>query len=119
MPSHAWKLLPAIVMVASISTAHAAQVNVRGVGQAPCSDWTQARRSDVATHASFLNWAQGYLTGFSTAVTDFKGLKSYDVAAGQVDDNGMWIWLDNYCGNNPSLRLSQAMGALIGKLLNR
>jgi hypothetical protein len=96
-----------------------AQVNVRGVGQAPCSDWTQARHSNVATHASFLNWAQGYLTGFSAAVIDIKHLNAYDVAATQPDDAAMWAWLDNYCSNNPSMKLSQAVGALVGKLLNR
>jgi hypothetical protein len=69
--------------------------------------------------ASFLNWAQGYLTGFSAAVIDIKHLNAYDVAATQPDDAAMWAWLDNYCSNNPSMKLSQAVGALVGKLLNR
>jgi hypothetical protein len=55
------------------------QTKVRGAGQASCGDWTRARRTGGTVDAVYVNWIDGYVTGFSVGIAHARSLEYYDV----------------------------------------
>jgi hypothetical protein len=89
----------------------AREVTVKGLGNKPCSAWTEAHRTKKGDATLQDTWLAGFMTGFNAY-----GLKdSKDVAAG-VDPTAIQATVSSYCQSHPSDTLFKASVALIGDL---
>jgi hypothetical protein len=87
-------LLPAALVVALLSgAARAAQYHVVGLGLSSCGTWTADRRANGPKAAMDGAWVLGFLSGV--------GYAGPDDPLTNVDADGVWAWVDNYCRTNP------------------
>jgi hypothetical protein len=109
MPNISSTLAIATALLAfSAVQADARDVTVKGLGNKPCSQWTQAHQGRKPDAALQETWLAGFVTGFNAY-----GLKeSKDVAAG-ADLNGIVSPISRYCSAHPSDDLFKAAAALL------
>jgi hypothetical protein len=84
----------------------AAPVGAAHVGAASCETWTADRRaSETAAAIADTQWVIGFLAGIG-----HMGLGELQPLRG-IDDQGVWAWLDSYCGEHPSGTIEEAAAA--------
>jgi hypothetical protein len=74
---------------------------------------SQAGVAQIARQA----WVLGFVTA-ANAYTQTHGDSDGNLSKG-TDTEGLYTWIDNYCGANPHDRLSTASTALMNDLLAR
>jgi hypothetical protein len=88
-------------------SARAAQYHKIGSGTDSCGTWTSARSTRTGWFQDS-QWVLGFLSGFG-----YMGKRDgYDPLDG-LDAEGVWAWVDNYCGTHPLEELSGAAEAFI------
>jgi hypothetical protein len=73
------------------------QYHMIGVGTNSCGAWTSARAgSNPYLKLAAEQWVVGYLSGVG-----FAGAPEGDNPLNEVDADGVWAWMDNYCRAKP------------------
>ena len=80
---------------------------VHGTGQAPCSEWTADRMIAGAGAWQLQQWLLGYLTAYNEWVRGGADI------AGSLGAEGVFTWVDDYCGRDRTRKLSEAVQALV------
>jgi hypothetical protein len=76
------------------------------VGVASCETWTADRRApETAAAVADTQWVIGFLAGIG-----HMGLGELQPLHG-IDDQGVWAWLDSYCGVHPAATIEEAVAA--------
>ena len=98
---------------------------VTGAGYNSCGAWTKAQghRPPITTgfYATFadldlvqqISWVQGFLTAFNYYASNSGNVLN------DVDNNGVFAWIDNYCAAHPLDSIGTATFALIAELSKR
>ena len=88
-----------------------------------CGSWVESRHSRSQWPGGvFLNWAFGYLQGFSEGVNVFGQLQhpaTMEDLLAKADVPAMKNWLDNYCKAHPLDSFSKAVNQLGVELLKQ
>jgi hypothetical protein len=106
-------LVAAFTLVETVfgSPAHSAKAIGSGVS---CGAWTEARRSNNSL--AYQAWIAGFLSGVNHITTiDLPTVDIFD----NIDTQGIYAWVDNYCGANPLNTIGEAADALGSELLKR
>jgi len=74
-----------------------------------CGSWVQARERRTSYTVGYELWVMGFLSGTSY-IENVAYLSNRDVP-------GLYLWVDNYCRQNPLESLSQATNALRQQLI--
>ncbi len=86
---------------------------VTGHGYNSCGAWAEARNKGKLVSMPFEAWVQGYLSGIN-------GLDYFKTDILKDSDYKSWfVWIDNYCQQNPLEKISMAALQLAGELYNR
>jgi hypothetical protein len=112
-------VMVALVAVHS-SSAHGqerAPTAVLGAGNAPCSQWIDARKgtdfASIMAVSTMTGWVQGYVTSASIGA-DAAGAKFLS-----MNGDAVVFWVDDYCNNRPSDSLARASAAFAEHLAKR
>ncbi len=76
---------------------------VHGTGQSPCSEWSVDRMVAGSGAWQLQQWVLGYMTAYNELIRG-----SADIA-GEAGAEGVFAWLDDYCGGAPATTLSVAV----------
>ena len=74
-----------------------------GTGTSSCGTWVSDRQNSYGTAAQ--QWVLGFLAGAAAW-----GPNNFD-PLGETDANGVWVWLDRYCWQNPTTSILDAIDA--------
>jgi hypothetical protein len=112
-------LLPLLVIALTFTgTGFGSAAGVFGVGGRSCGTWTEARRSGNTTPVDYEQWVAGFLSGansiISTAAPELDTLLQPN-----IDAQGLYAWIDNYCFAHPLNTIAQAADALGAELVHR
>lgn len=78
--------------------------SVRGLGTTTCSKYLETRNLNNDESEDFVHWFTGFLTAYNLLEPD-----TYDIApAAQYNSAGLLRFLDLYCGQSPTKRISDA-----------
>ncbi len=88
--------------------------NVLGAGTKSCGKWMEARKDDSWESLILINWVWGFVTSYNRYV--HKGGVGVE---GNIDNEGLMAWVDQYCRDNPLENVANASQALIYKLNSR
>lgn len=81
------------------------------VGYTSCGEWVMERRGESPNMMKISKgWIGGYITAFNYQTQDV-----YDVR-GDTDLESIYLWLDNYCRDNPLKSVPTAMDVLMSEL---
>jgi hypothetical protein len=72
-----------------------------GLGGNSCGSWTASRRGNAAELSQ--QWVLGFLSGL--------GWEGRNDPLANMDANGVWAWIDNYCSAHPIEKIADAAGA--------
>jgi hypothetical protein len=108
----------ALLVLATLSGRGVAQGRAEGAivtslgagGRISCGTWLEERRTQ--RHSETGSWALGYLTGVSMNVDVGNPLRN-------VDSNGVFYWLDNWCRGEATTLFVNALDAFIVAHRNR
>src|ERR1022692_423848 len=93
-------------MVINTHVVQGKTAHIIGQGTQSCGTWTAARAAQAAfTHEQ---WVLGYLSGVGFAVVD----RGIDPLV-NVDADGVWGWIDNYCQGHPLSPIVAAASAFV------
>jgi hypothetical protein len=86
-----------------------------GIGAKTCGAYIEARNASKDSFSSidsiyFLTWLTGYLSAYNKFASS-----TYDITGGK-DNEGLMIWLDNYCHAHPLDKFSTGVSALTKEL---
>ena len=118
-----WKRSLFVAVIAHLSLAvaspHASAQRVGIKGGASCGTWVkeEASHKNMSEGINFSrNWIVGYLSGLAVATKkDFWGTPNVNL----LDNDSVFLWVDNYCRRNPLNNLDDAGYALfIERTLN-
>jgi hypothetical protein len=98
-------IVSAFLLLAAVSSHSFAVVNVRGMSS--CSGWLTRGTAEIALWRQA--WVIGYLSG-RAAATD------KDFLTG-TDDATIFLWLDNFCRQNPNKDVEDGAAALAAELI--
>ncbi len=92
--------------------------NYRAFGNRSCSVWVGARKvpnedKNYLVFISLVNWISGYLTAYNKYTQNI-----YNIT-GETDLDGIHLWIDKYCRENPLSGVGEAMELLIPELWPR
>ncbi len=76
---------------------------VHGTGQSPCSEWSVDRMVAGTGVWQLQQWVLGYLSAYNALTRG-----SADIA-GELGAEGLFAWLDDYCGGAQATVLSVAV----------
>jgi hypothetical protein len=80
-------------------------------GSRTCSQWQRAREDQDMSMLAARNWLLGYLSGLSTGRDrEFWGGGGTRVA--ELDNDSVFVWVDNYCAAHAKANLGEAGEAL-------
>lgn len=96
-----WSLIVLILIFLFCPTIGAA-VNIYGPGGMSCDKYNQSQDS---IKEAFKFWGQGYISGINS-------MKNMDVTRAK-DQGEIFLWVDNYCKNNPQSSYNGALDSLI------
>ena len=74
----------------------------------PCGKYIEARQNGADLWAKW--WITGYLTAYNERTPD-----TVDIA-GDTDRTGIYLWLENWCKENPLKTVGNGMDALMVEL---
>jgi hypothetical protein len=108
-------LLGFVLVIAAADGASAQGRVVYGFIGKSCGQWLEVRAAKGVSSAQFEAYVDGFLSGENSAST------GPDFLAAIPNDKGVsiYIWIDNYCRDQPLNGLSQALMALKQELLAR
>jgi hypothetical protein len=97
---------------------------VIGAGNATCTTWATIRREqDPINEAAVIEWLHGYLSAtneWASAVTgEPENIIASTPANAAAVDAYLWMFIDNYCAENPQETLHAAAAALTQALLEQ
>jgi hypothetical protein len=100
-----------VALVLATTGAHGQGVQMRGT--ASCGNWIEERARDDGSRITkaFINevWVIGYLSGMAAANNrNFWGRRDVN----SLDNQSVFLWIDNYCRANPLKRMDDAADAL-------
>ncbi len=102
------------VATLALSEAAAAEKIVYGAGFVTCGEWQHYRTTgDKPASYQAQAWVDGYLSGLNSAGN------GADFLAPKPSSITFYIWIDNYCAQNPLNELVQAVMALQFELSSR
>jgi hypothetical protein len=79
---------------------------VFGSGSASCGTWTGGENNNPYTYYQKRSWILGFVSG-----AGWSNRREYE-----VDSDGVYAWIDNYCKANPLKYLNEAAEALVLEL---
>jgi hypothetical protein len=75
---------------------------VQGLGSATCAEFSQMYRGDPqAAHTTYFSWAQGFMSGWNTAVLVANVTTTYQVKDLGYDIDGQRFAIREYCEKHP------------------
>lgn len=86
---------------------------VEGAGAVSCIQYQADRAADDALHFINLNWVKGFITGINYMRMEEN--KKAQIGTG-LDLDALTLWLDNYCVQHTSAKLSDAAVSLVKEL---
>ena len=97
-----------LLLIAAISTAQAQEPRaIIGPMDVSCGKWINMPKRTL-THEQLRMWILGYLSGINVeSSADF--LQNRDA-------DGLTVWIDNYCRQNPPRAITHAINALVDEL---
>lgn len=105
----------AVLLAAFASDARAAskegQYAIKGVGQLPCSRYTEERAAQTDTYRLFIGWLAGYLSAYNRMTDD-----TVDIMPWQSLDL-MALMMDRYCQQNGDIPFLRATDAAVQALV--
>jgi hypothetical protein len=108
-------LLAAVLIFASVARAEGVDTWIVGNGLGSCGSWIQERRTSSVKAEVLGAWVTGFLTGANSVI---KGASKRDILKAR-DVQGLWSWIDNYCGAHPLDSIAQAAAELTAELSRR
>jgi len=94
-----------------------AEGNYKTIGNRSCGQWVSARKegnpAERIEHLAITGWIGGYLTAYNNHTQNVYGI------TGRVDLDGIYLWIDKYCRENPLRGINNAMDQLIFELWPR
>jgi hypothetical protein len=99
-----------ILSIPSPSLADASSsYNTLGIGTASCGTWVSARENTQDPQVSYMaeSWIEGFLS--AAAPVSLGRIQPLD----GMDSDGIFVWIDNFCQENPIKYLSDAVTAFI------
>ena len=94
----------------------ASTYTVIGSGTVSCGSWIESRKGSDENRLQRQGWVSGYLSSYNMwTLPDNRGVEYRDVSE-SVDADGIFAWIDNYCGAHPFDKLAHAVEALIYEL---
>jgi hypothetical protein len=116
-----YSLLPLLVagftFVATVLGSAEDMVTTLGAGGRTCGTWTEARRSGTTTVGYYQEWVAGFLSGANSIIVPEDKIDT--LAQPNLDAQGLYAWVDNYCIAHPLNTIAQAADALGGELIHR
>lgn len=94
-------LLPGLILSAP---AHAATLMGSGI-TVSCGGWVEARRNNVPIKPVLEEWGLGYLSGIAIWTPHYP--------LDNLDPPAVFVWLDNYCQQNPLEPFKSALDAFV------
>ena len=90
-------ILATVAVDLFVSNAGASDYTAMGVGTNSCGSWTAARRTPTQIQAVLdETWVQGFLSGVGSI-----GISQGFNPLNGTDPDGVWAWIDSYCGAHP------------------
>jgi hypothetical protein len=92
-----------------------------GAGVRSCGTWTETRRSgNTTTTEYYQQWVAGFLSATNMFTARNNKIGNIDILAQpNIDTQGLWAWVDNYCIANPLDTVTDAADALGADLVGR
>jgi hypothetical protein len=89
--------LPFAVFTVSLMTGQmeANAYSANGSGTLSCGSWTANRRAGADSALQAEQWVLGFLSGIGFVS------QNGDDPLKHTDPDGVWGWMDNYCGDHP------------------
>lgn len=117
-------LILGLALASGAATPAESQPAVIGAGNATCTTWATIRREqDPVNEAAVIEWLHGYLSAtneWASAVTgEPENIIASTPANAAAVDAYLWMFIDNYCAENPQQTLRAAATALIQALLDQ
>jgi hypothetical protein len=91
----------AVALMSGSAEAQQGEYSMIGQGTLSCGTWTAYRRNQSAL--GIQQWVLGFLSGVGFASAQF-GRDPLN----EVDAQGVWAWVDNYCQSYPLNRIVDA-----------
>ena len=66
-----------------------------GLGAPSCGEWVEARNENQAQATAFKSWVLGYFTAYNAQTQNVLNI------LGKTDRESSFLWLDQYCLENP------------------
>src|SRR5262249_17231301 len=90
-----------VLNIAASQNTAAQTINVRGAGQNSCGNWTMIRSAERTVPngtimIAQLEWVLGFVSAFGLA------------RGANIDNGGLFAWIDNYCKQHPLDDLAKA-----------
>jgi hypothetical protein len=86
----------------------AADTLILGLGTASCGSWKEARSSGQGF--PYEQWVVGFISAIATATSEDL------IHRHNLDAQGIWHWVDNYCASHPLEMIGSATAELIDTL---
>lgn len=105
------KCLSLIVLILNLTisipaTAEDANGRAAHIGNAPCQQWVSNRKEDEIKFLFNAAWISGYFSAFNRQTPN-----TYNIM-GNTDMENVYLRMDIFCENNPSLDLDTGMRAI-------
>ena len=94
-------ILPLILIAGTISPASQGYT-IFGAGTLSCDKWIEERSQNSGLSFGMETWILGFLTG-----AGWQGANPQD-----VDNSALYVWVDNFCRENPLKNITSASAAL-------
>jgi len=104
-------ILALTILASSPSLAQQRSVFIVGAGIGNCSAWTERKSAGPEPHVQDQQWLWGFMSGF-----DLFGLSVAGNVAPGMDGFALSAWMDNYCADHPTERISTAAQLLIKEM---
>ena len=81
----------------------------QGLGKFSCGKYAQSKK-DTSLRLDYYNWMGGYITAYNIIKSE-----TFQIM-GDIDLDGLMVWLDNFCQTNPLKSFAVAVEKLMGEL---
>jgi len=76
-----------------------------------CGDWVHARKVGGVNQTADATWISGYITAYNLQTPDV-----YSIIGNTTDMKSVYLWMDQYCRENPLSRMVEGMQVLTYEL---
>ncbi len=87
---------------------------IAGAGTVSCGEMLSAISDERQLEFTFQSWSQGFMSALNRSRYS-NGLDTVDIS----DNEGQWLWLQDYCRDNPLVSFLIASNRLFEELMSR